>query len=222
MPPSRHPIAQARLYLLATPAVSRLPLPDAVEAALRGGVDVVQLREKDLPEGQVGALARRLLAQCRRHGAVFLVNDSPAVAQQVGADGVHLGQDDAPVSAARRVLGPAALVGVSAHDDRELERALADGADYVGLGSAFPSRTKTRGLRVAGPAALGALARRSEAAGVPAFAIGGVTPDNAGQLVAAGFRRVAVCAGVLAGDDPERAARRLRAALEATPPRRPA
>jgi len=120
------------------------------------------------------------------------------------------------VSEARRFLGPDALIGVSTHDAGELACALADGADYVGVGSVFATSTKGRDVLVSGPAALAPLAAKAEAAGVPAFAIGGITAENVGEVVAAGFRRVAVCAGILASDDPGRRARELVGAL--TPP----
>lgn len=203
----------ARLCVLATTAVARRPLAEAVEAALRGGATVVQLREKEMTDGEVAALARRLRALCDAHGALLIVNDRIEAARDAGADGVHLGQDDRPVSEARRALGPDALVGVSTHDAGELDRALANGADYVGIGALFATLTKGRAVPVSGAAALASLAARAEAAGVPAFAIGGITAANIGDVAAAGFRRVAVSAGVIGADDPMAAAAALVAAI---------
>jgi thiamine-phosphate pyrophosphorylase len=217
-PPSPSPgrrsrLAAARLYLLATTSVARRPLLDAVEGALRGGVSIVQLREKEMDDAAMLALARQMRSLCDAHGALFVVNDRIEVARDTGADGVHLGQEDRPVAEARRILGPDAIVGVSTHDDVELARALADGADCVGVGSVFATATKGRAVPVSGPGALAPLAARAEAAGVPAFAIGGIAPANVAEVAAAGFRRVAVSAGVLASDDPRAAAAAMLAAI---------
>jgi thiamine-phosphate pyrophosphorylase len=217
----RTPLADARLCLVADANASRLPLVVGVEAAIRGGADVVQFRDKLSDDEAFTAAARRVAAVCRAHGVLFVVNDRVHVAAAVVADGVHLGQDDASVADARELLGPGKLVGVSTHDADELERALADGADYVGLGSVFPTSTKTTPVPVVGPADLAPLAAAAEAQGVPAFAIGGVTGANAADLAAAGIRRAASCAGILGCDDPERAARVIRAALDVTPPDSP-
>ena len=209
----RERLAAARLYLLATTSVARAPLLDAVAAAIDGGVDVVQLREKEMDAGAFLALADDLALLCAARDVLFVVDDRVEAARAVGAQGVHLGQDDAPVAAARRTLGAGAIVGVSTHDAAELDRALREGADYVGVGSVFATATKGRAVPVRGPAALAPLAARAEAAGVPAFAIGGITAANVTEVVAAGFRRVAVCAGILATDDPRAAAAALRRAL---------
>lgn len=174
---------------------------------------MIQLREKTASDADLLALARRLRSLCDGCGALLVVNDRIDVARDAGADGVHLGQEDRPVTEARRVLGPVALVGVSTHDAGELTRALADGACYVGVGSVFPTATKGRAVPVSGPAALAPLAARAEAAGVPAFAIGGIDAANVRDVAAAGFSRVAVCAGVLAAEDPEAAAAAIVAAL---------
>lgn len=206
-------LPEAQLYLLATRGVCRGPWLEAVEAALAGGVQLVQLREKEATTAERVSLATDLLRLCARHGARLIVNDDPEAAAAVGAWGLHLGQDDAPVADARKRLPARAVVGVSTHDEAELRAAVAAGADYVGVGSAFPTATKGRHVPIRGPRALTRLAAAAESEGVPAFAIGGITPENVDEVVAAGIRRVAVCAGILAQDDPERAARRLRDAL---------
>lgn len=206
-------LRDARLYVLATESVARGPWLDAVRRALAGGADVVQLREKALDDAAFAARAAALRDLCREHGALFVVNDRVEAARAVGADGVHLGQEDVSVAAARALLGPDVLVGVSTHDAGELDDALRDGADCVGVGSVFPTATKGRDVPVGSPAALAPLAARAEAAGVPAFAIGGIDVARAPAVAAAGFTRVATCAGVLAAEDPEAAARAIRAAL---------
>jgi thiamine-phosphate pyrophosphorylase len=207
-------LRSTRLCLLATASVARGPLAEAVEEALLGGVDMVQLREKSGPDSDVLVTARVLRALCARHGALFIVNDRIEVARDSGADGVHLGQDDRPAAEARRLLPRGALVGISTHDAAELSRAVAAGAGYVGVGSVFPTSTKGSAVPVSGPVALAPLAARAEAAGVPAFAIGGITAANVGEVVAAGFVRVAVSAGILGTESPRASARILRAALD--------
>ena len=209
----RERLARARLYLLATTAVARGPLLEAVAAAIDGGVDAVQLREKEMPGGEFLELADEMCLLCAAKDVLFFVNDRVEAARLVGADGVHLGQEDVPVSEARRHLGRDALIGVSTHDAAELAGALADRADCVGVGAVFATATKGRDVHVGGVADLAPLAARAEARGVPAFAIGGITPDNIAEVVDAGFRRVAVCAGVLAADDPRAAAEALRRGL---------
>jgi thiamine-phosphate diphosphorylase len=211
IPPRRERLAAARLYLLATRRLSRLPLADAVAAACRGGVRVVQVREKEAPDAEVEAIARDLAPLVREAGGLLLVNDRVDAALASGADGVHLGPEDAPPAAARRRLGPDLIVGVTTHDLAQANRAVADGADYVGIGPVFPTDTKGVPIRVVGPEAAARVARSIP---VPAFAIGGIAPGNARRLRAEGITRAAVCAAILGAEDPEAAARAILAALE--------
>ncbi len=203
-------LRDAHLYLLVTAAAARGDWLAATEHALAGGVDVVQLREKSLCAAALLERAAVVGALCRAHGALFIVNDRLDVAAGVDCDGVHVGQGDASVASARRALGPHALVGVSTHDAAELDRTLAAGADYVGVGSVYATATKGRAVPVGSPAGLAPLAARAEAAGVPAFAIGGIDVDRARAVAAAGFTRIAVCAAVLGAPDPTATARTLR------------
>ena len=167
---------------------------------------VFQLREKSLPDRELLERARNVRRWTRQAGALFIVNDRPDIARLAEADGVHLGQDDLPVEAARRILGPDALIGVSTHSLEQVRRAVLDGADYLGVGPTFPSRTKAfdhfPGLDFV----------RSAAAetSLPAFALGGINLANVGQAVAAGATRVAVGAAVAPADDPAAVAGRLR------------
>jgi len=206
-------LARTSLCVIATTSVARLPLAEAVAAAIDGGAGLIQLREKEMEAGAFLELADDLRLLCAARDVLFVVNDRVEAARVVGADGVHLGQEDEPVADARRHLGPESFIGVSTHDAAELDGALRDGADYVGVGSVFATTTKGRDVPVSGAAALAPLAARAEAAGVPAFAIGGITPENVAGVASAGFRRVAVCAGVFATDDPESAARAIVTAL---------
>ena len=210
IPPRRERLAAARLYLLATRRLSRLPLAEAVAAACRGGVRVVQVREKEAPDAEVEAIARDLAPAVREAGGLLLVNDRVEAALASGADGVHLGPEDATPQEARRRLGPDLLVGVTTHDLAQANRAVAAGADYVGIGPVFPTDTKGVPIRVVGPEAAARVAR---AIPVPAFAIGGIAPGNARRLRAEGITRAAACAAILGAGDPEEAARAILAAL---------
>ena len=198
-------IDDARLLLVTDP---RPDLVARVEAAVRGGVDLVQLRDKKAPREELIPLAEELKEECNRSGAMFTVNDDVELARLVGADGVHLGEDDDPTSRARSVLGPDAAVGRSAGGVSEALEAVRGGADYLGVGAVYATPTKPEG-EVAGLDLIRALAR--ENLPVPWFAIGGVNPETAPAVAAAGAPGFAVVRAVLDAEDPERAARELRA-----------
>ncbi|WP_041378057.1 thiamine phosphate synthase [Phycisphaera mikurensis] len=200
-----------RVCVLLDRAACRLPWERLLAAVLDAGADAIQVREKQTPSGPLLAHAREVVRRVERRAAV-VVNDRPDLALLSGADGVHLGQDDVGVADARRVLGPAALVGVSTTSLCELAAAVADGADTVGLGPMFPTATKP-GKAVAGVAYAEAALRRHP--GLPHLAIGGITPANAGGLAAAGVRGVAVAASVTGAADPAAAVHGLLEALAA-------
>ena len=161
--------------------------------------------------------ARRLRALCDAAGVFFIINDDVALAVRVGADGVHLGEDDGDIAATRAVLGPDVAIGASCYDDASLARtAVATGADYVAFGALFPSSTKPAARR-ASPA----LFAEAASLGVPRVAIGGITPDNARQAVAAGADLLAVIGGVFDAPDPVAAARRIASAFDPTSPESP-
>jgi len=183
---------------------------DAAAGALRGGTDVLQLRHKTLPRGELLALAHRLRELAR--DALFVVNDHVDIALLCGADGVHLGLDDLSVAAARRVAGDRLIVGASASSPGAARAAVAEGADYLGAGAAFATPIKSEKV-VIGPGGVAAVASAA-GPGVPVFAIGGIEEGNVAQLVAAGVRRVCVIRAVSLASDPEQAARRLRAMLD--------
>jgi thiamine-phosphate pyrophosphorylase len=206
---ARERLAHARLYVLLTRGQCAGTLDWTIAEAARGGATVFQLREKDLPDRELIDLARRVRAWTRTAGALFVVNDRPDVARLCDADGVHVGQDDASVKDARRVVGPYALVGVSTHTLEQVRAAVLDGADYIGIGPTFPSKTKAFDEF---PGLAFVRAASAETA-LPAFALGGISAENVAQVVAAGARRVAVSAAVCGAPDPEQAARLLRAAL---------
>ena len=192
------------LYLVADAGYAEgRDLPALVEAAVRGGATVVQLRAKDLPARAFAALAVETARRLAPTGVPLLVNDRVDIALACGAAGVHLGLDDLPVPDARRILGPGAVIGVSVNTPEEARRAAAEGADYVGAGPAFATSTKDTPLAVLGP---DGVARIKRASGVPVVAIGGITAANAASLAAAGADGVAVVSAVLGSPDPERAA----------------
>jgi thiamine-phosphate pyrophosphorylase len=190
-----------------TDGVGRAPeaLAAVAEQVIRGGAVVLQYREKTGDAGRRKREADALLAVCRRHRVPLVINDDAELAGEIGADGVHLGRDDLPFAAARAILGPDAVIGVSCYG--EPERALeaeAAGADYVAFGRFFPSRTKPR----ATPAPVAMLAAVRPRLRGPVVAIGGVTPENAPALIAAGADLIAVVQGVFGDPDPRAAAER--------------
>jgi thiamine-phosphate pyrophosphorylase len=207
---ARRRLADARLYVLVTGWQCTAALDWTIGRAAAGGATVFQLREKSLSDAELVARARDVRRWTREANVLFIVNDRPDVARLVGADGVHLGQDDLPVADARRIVGPDALIGVSTHSVEQVRKAVLDGADYLGVGPTFPSRTKAFD---AFPGLDFVRAAAAETT-LSAFALGGIGPQNVGQVAAAGLRRVAVGAAVCAADDPEAVARVLRAALD--------
>jgi thiamine-phosphate diphosphorylase len=186
-------------------------LTSILAAVLAGGCRLVQLRDKRTPMAALYPIARALADACRRAGAFFIVNDRADLALAVGADGLHVGQDDLPAADARRILPAGTILGVSTHDRAQARRAVADGADYVAVGSVFPTGTKA-GFQLVGPELVREL--RPEIP-VPLVGIGGITRDNAALVVAAGADAVAVISAVCAAADPEAATRGLMDRLEA-------
>ncbi len=180
-------------------------LIDRVRDALRGGVRVLQYRDKSLSSAQQITLGRQLKELCRSHKVIFLVNDSPEIALQCGADGVHLGQGDGSATEARRILGPAKIVGLSARTLEQAKRAESDGADYIGLGSMYPTDTKPDHLLI-GPETL---RRVRKEVGIPIVAIGGITRDRAAEVIDAGADALAVVSAVMGDSSPAIAAREI-------------
>ncbi|WP_147653203.1 thiamine phosphate synthase [Vulcaniibacterium gelatinicum] len=215
-PPRRPAPAPARLrrglYLITPDEPDTERLRRRVAAVLPFA-SCLQYRNKTADAALRRAQAAMLRALCTAAGVPLIVNDDPALAAEAGADGVHLGEHDAGVAAARARLGAEALIGVSCYDDpARAEAAAAAGADYLAFGAFFPSPTKPHARR-ATPALLHAAARL----GLPRVAIGGITPDNARALVAAGADLVAVISGVFEAADPVAAARAYRDCFTPTP-----
>lgn len=223
-PDRRERLASARLYLCTDARRERGDLAEFVGAAVAGGVDIVQLRDKgSAGEQRFGPLealqelaALEILADAaRRHGALVAVNDRADIARAAGADVLHLGQDDLPLTVARDIVGPDVVIGRSTHDEAQVAAAIADGgADGLGyfcVGPCWPTPTKP------GRAAPGLeLVRTAAAAGTdtPWFAIGGIDLDRIAEVAAAGASRVVVVRAITAADDPTAAAAAIKAALD--------
>jgi thiamine-phosphate pyrophosphorylase len=193
-----------------TPDAPAERVMEVASGAARGGADVVQLRHKSMPRGELLELAKRL--RLALEGVLFIVNDHVDIALLSGADGVHLGPDDISVASARRVAGERLLIGASASTPERAREAVAQGADYLGCGPAFATPIKAE-KKVLGPEGIAAIAGL---VGVPVFAIGGIDASNLARLTAAGLHRVCVIRAVGDAPDPEKAARELRAMLSAT------
>ena len=183
-------------------------LVERVWQAIRGGATVIQYRDKQLPDESRRHQADALAALCSSHGVPLIINDDVALAAAVGAAGVHLGENDADLQAARRLLGSDAIIGVSCYNRLELAlQAAASGADYVAFGRFFPSSTKPGAVQ-----ALPALLTEArQVLDIPVVAIGGITPENGRALVSAGAGLLAVIHGIFGQQDIEAAARRYSA-----------
>ncbi|MEM9155926.1 MAG: thiamine phosphate synthase [Cyanobacteria bacterium P01_F01_bin.33] len=204
----RDRLQAARLYLITHPVPDWLA---AVEAALAGGVRVVQYRRKECDYRQLLVEARQVKALCERYEALAIVNDRVDLALDIDADGVHLGQTDMEVATARRLLGPHKLIGQSTTNADELEAALATTADYIGVGPVYATPTKP-GKAAAGFDYVRLAAARAT---VPWFAIGGIAPDTLAPTLAAGATRVAVVRSLMSALDPRETAGRMLTALDA-------
>jgi thiamine-phosphate pyrophosphorylase len=201
-----------RLYLVTDRrATAGRPLAAVLDACLGAGLPAVQLREKDLAAGDLFRLASDLRALTGRHGARLLINDRADVALAVGADGVHLPGTGLPPTVARRLIGPARLLGVSTHSAAEVEAAAASGADFAVFGPVYDTPSKRPDGEPQGLDRLASACRQSR---LPVFAIGGVTAERVGEVRAAGAAGVAVIRALLGADDPARASKELLAACD--------
>jgi thiamine-phosphate pyrophosphorylase len=196
----------AHLYFVA----DRAGLEHALEAALRGGADLVQLRDKAAGDDEILNAAGWARERCAAAGALFILNDRPDLARAASADGVHVGQDDMPVARARGIVGDDAIVGLSTHSIAQADAGARSGADYIAVGPVHATPTKE------GRPAIGLEPIRHAAAhvtGLPWFAIGGIDLGTVGAVVEAGARRAVIVRAIAHADDPEAVTRDLRAAL---------
>ena len=185
-------------------------LYEQVEAALKGGVTCVQLREKELDETAFLQEAKELCALCRRYGVPFLVNDNVEIAIACGADGIHVGQEDLAAGEVRRRVGENMILGVSVHTVEEAFQAVRDGADYLGLGAVFPTSTKTDVEQMSNET----LRAICDAVDVPIVAIGGINRGNILRLAGSGVDGVALVSAIFSAEDIEGTCRELRALSE--------
>jgi thiamine-phosphate pyrophosphorylase len=201
-------LTQAQLYLVTSPVET---VVDVVESALQGGLQMVQYREKEGNDCDRIVIARHLKDLCQRYGALFLINDRVDLALAVDADGVHLGQQDLPIAVARDLLGHHRIIGRSTTNPEEMAKALAEGADYIGVGPVYATPTKP------GKASAGLDYVRYAAANssVPFFAIGGIDAQNLDEVMAAGGDRVAIVRALMKADDPAAMSQQLLARLQA-------
>jgi thiamine-phosphate pyrophosphorylase len=189
-------------------------LVQRVDAAIRGGARIVQYRTKNRDKASWQREGESLRELCQSAGVPLLINDDPELAQRSGADGVHLGQQDTSIQEARALLGQQAIIGISCHNSLELaQQAQRQGADYVAFGRFFPSATKPH----ASPAELTVLSRAKQCLTIPIVAIGGITPENGGLLIATGADMLAVIHGLFGQTDVTTAALRYRRLFEASP-----
>lgn len=206
---ARQQLAKVQLYVLLTGAQCKAALDWTIREAAAGGATMFQLREKRLTDCHLLERARNVRRWTRDVGAIFIMNDRPDIARLAEADGVHLGQDDLPVKAARRILGPDALIGVSTHNIEQVRQAVLDGASYIGVGPTFPSETKEFAELAGLDFVKAALAETT----LPVFVIGGINEKTIAAAVATGAKRVAVSQAVCGAEEPRQAAAQLQRAL---------
>lgn len=207
----RERLARVRLYVITGERGDLEETLAIVEAALKGGADAIQLRKKTMPKDAQARLALRIRELTRAHDALFIVNDHPDLAITADADGVHLGQDDFPPAMIRSLHGfQGRLLGRSTHSLEQVQRAVADGVDYLGVGPVFPTPTKA-GRPAVGTGLVREVAEKIE---LPFVAIGGIDLGNASQVIEAGARALAVVRAVYDAGDPSSVARQLRQLID--------
>ncbi len=190
-------MADIRLCVLLTESLCRVHWYEAAEQIIAGGAGCIQLREKEMDGGELLRRAGRLVALCRSHNVLCIINDRTDIAQLADADGVHVGQTDLPATAVRRLIGSDRIVGVSTHELAHAQQAEKDGADYIGIGPVFRSSTKPRDILPG----LDYARQVAHEIHLPAMAIAGITLDNLDEVLATGVRRIAVSSAVLSTDD---------------------
>ena len=206
---------QVRLYALLSSKLCRGgSLRDVARQALAGGADAIQLREKpaDTPDNIYLAYAAELRELTDEMGKLLIINDRPDIAAMVGADGLHLGQDDLPMTESRRLLRPGAFIGRSCHRLTQARDAINEGADYVALGPMFTSQTKDR--PPVGPGLLDELAEAFSTIPLPIVAIGGITAKNVAEVLDRGATSVAICGAINAAENPKEAAQAIRTVID--------
>lgn len=197
-----------KLYALISSSTCKGSVREVARQAIAGGADAVQLREKDIPDAQFLAVAAEMRELCDEMGKLLVINDRADIAAIIGADGVHLGQGDLPIAEVRRLLRPEAVVGRSTHSIEQARAAVNEGADYISVGPMFATKTKDRA-----PVGPQLLVQAASEITIPIVAIGGITKDNAAQLVAAGAHTLAVSSAICCAVDVQASAAAIRAAF---------
>jgi thiamine-phosphate pyrophosphorylase len=208
-PLRRERLRTARLYLCCDARPGGAEPEPLLRAALNGGVDIVQLREKSLPRREIERSALTLRRLCDTYSALFIVNDDPDLARACNADGVHVGQEDMPAAEVRGALGVDAIIGLSTHSEEQIAASADQPVDYISVGPIWETPTK-HGRPAVG---LELIAHAAASAPHPFFAIGGIDPSNAAQVVAAGARRLCVVRAIRDAEDPTAVAEQLRGAF---------
>ena len=193
----------------------RFPHATLAEQAIEGGASIIQFRQKRGGIRNKLIEARKMQVVCKRAGIPLIINDHLDIAQAIGADGVHLGQDDLPISAARDILGPEAIIGGTATTADQAHRAYEEGADYIGFGPVFITQSKFNRSTIKG---LEGLAAACDAVPIPVIAIAGITADRVRATLDAGAHGVAVLSAVATADSPKRATARIRSAIDEAVP----
>ena len=196
----RSQLSEALLYgIVDFGYVAEEKMGEVTSQLLNGGADVIQLRAKGIPEQTVFNVVKRIIPLCQSFGVDFILNDYPEMAMEVGADGVHIGQDDGAIADVRKIVGEEMLIGRSTHSLEQAKQALDEGADYIGFGPLYPTPTK------AGRSAIGLdeVSKMEAQVGaiLPAFCIGGIKPENIGKVLAAGARRCVVVSHILTAEN---------------------
>ncbi len=202
-------LADARLYVLITESACKRPWLETALLAIQGGADCLQLREKELDDGELLRRAGALVELCREHKVISIINDRPDIALLSGADGVHLGQQDLPARDVRKLVGASKIIGVSTHNLDQAKQAVLDSADYIGVGPFFKSSTKPRDF-VAGPEYARQVVQQIK---ITRVAIGGIMQHNVDAVLATGLKAIAVTADVGQSEDPRSSAAALKTAL---------
>jgi thiamine-phosphate pyrophosphorylase len=211
-PLRRERLRTARLYFCCEARPNGEDPEPLLAAALRGGVDIVQLREKSLPRREIELAAQTFRRLCDTYSALFIVNDDPGLARTCNADGVHVGQGDLAAAEARALLGPEAIIGLSTHSEEQIAASAEAPVDYISVGPIWETPTK-QGRPAVG---LGLISHAAAQAPHPFFAIGGIDSSNASGVVEAGARRLCVVRAIRDAADPTAAAEALRSAFAAT------
>jgi thiamine-phosphate pyrophosphorylase len=208
-------LAKAQLYLVTGQELSKgRPTPKVAEEALKGGVDILQMREYSLNDSELLKTGQKLRELTRKYNALFIVNNRPDIARLLDADGVHIGQDDLPIAEARKIIGTGKMVGVSTHAVDQMRKAIAEGADYIGVGPIFATPTKS-GRKAVTIEYVRKVASMDPP--VPFFAVGGINFSTLPEVLEAGAWRVAIVRAIMGAEDPEETAGRFKKILEKYP-----